>query len=130
MLAMNGRKVKSIEEGEQFIREFMRETLGNPSESGYGKNYDFDLYLPWMMDWVLNVPQNKDDEDMTATHVLEVLFMDAGWSLCQKGILRPGPRSTGGESIGGALGKGYSLTPKGREWLNEIPPPPPAADHP
>ena len=125
MFHTNARKVREIESAEAFIREFMYETLNNPSEGSYGKSYDFDLYLPWMMDWVLNVPQPKEDMDFTPTHELEIMFMDASWSLCQQGLMRPGPRSTNGESPGGAYGKGFALTPKGRKWLERW-----AADNP
>jgi hypothetical protein len=118
METTHGRKAKSVQDAQAFILEFMNETLNNPSESGYGKSYDFDLFLPWMMSWILNVPQ-KDDQDITPTDDLEVLYMDAAWDLVMKGILRPGTRGTGGEGTGGEYAKGYSMTPKGKEWLAE-----------
>ena len=119
MLTAQGRKVKSIEEAEAYIRHFMEETLYRPTEGSYGKSYDFDLFLPYMMDWILSVPQEKEDE-FTPTHDLERIYMEAGWRLCQKGFLRPGPRTTGGEGVGGDYGKGYSLTMEGRKWLTEF----------
>lgn len=120
MLQANGRKVRTIEEAKDFIRVFMDETLNHRTDVAFGKSYDFDLFLPWMMDWVLNLPHSHDDLDLTPTHELEVLYMDAAWVLCQEGLLRPGPRTTGGEGTGGDYGKGYSLTPKGKDWLVEF----------
>jgi hypothetical protein len=114
-----GRKAKSTEDAKTFIRAFMDHTLNNTLETGYGKSYDFDLFLPWMMDWVLNVPA-KEDDGFTPTDELEVLYMDAAWELVQEGVLRPGPRGTNGEGTGGEYGKGYAMTPKGRQWLKEF----------
>jgi hypothetical protein len=120
MIHGNGRKVVSVQDGKLFIRAFLDEILNHRTDVGFGKSYDFDLYLPWMMDWVLNVPGDKEDQEVTPTHDLEIIYMDAAWELCQEGLLRPGPRSTSGEGTGGAYGKGYSLTPKGRDWIAEF----------
>jgi hypothetical protein len=112
---INGRTVKTVDEAEAFIWEFMQVTLSNPEESGYGKSYDFDLYLPWLMDWVLNRPHDPN-AIMTPTDELELLYMEAGWSLVMKGLMRPGSRDSGGEIPGGAYGKGYAMTFKGRDF--------------
>jgi len=97
----------------------MVETLSLGHEV-YGKTYDFDVFLPYMMDWVLNVPHSKDeDESFAPTHDLELLYMDAAWDLVRKGLLRPGPRATNSEGVGGDYGKGYSLTQEGRAWIAE-----------
>jgi|GEM_PF-5670681 len=113
---VNGRKVTDAEGAIRFIKEFMRVTLDESMEHGYGKSYDFDLYLPWMMDWVLNVPQ-ENQEGFTSTHDLELIYMEAAWEMTIRGLLRPGPRSTNGEAPGGSYGKGYALTQKGWKWL-------------
>jgi hypothetical protein len=118
MLSSEGRKVKTMHDAENFIRKFMNETLFHRNTEVYGKHYDYDLYLPLMMDWVLNLPSDKN-EVYTPTEELEVLFMESGWDLVQKGLLRPGPRATNSESPGDAYGKAYCLTEKGRQWLKE-----------
>lgn len=112
-----GRKARSIPEAKEFIRRFMNETLKSKDTSGYIKHYELDLYLPMMMDWVLNVPGEKD-QDYAPTDELEVLYMEAAWDLCMEGIFRPGPRSTTSEVPGDSYGKGYSLTGKGKGWLD------------
>jgi hypothetical protein len=73
-----------------------------------------------MMDWILNVPAAKELESkFTPSETLEVLYMDASWELCQEGIFRPGPRATSQEIPANSLGKAYSLTPKGKQWIQE-----------
>ena len=116
--SVNGRRAKDFDEASAFIKDFLRHTLEETSESGYGKSYDFDLYLPWMMDWILNVPHEKEEE-FTPTHELETLYMEVGWELVMQGFLRPGPRGTNGEVPGGSYGKGFSLTGKGWKWVRE-----------
>jgi hypothetical protein len=120
MLSIEGRKAATIDEAKNFIKRFMYEIIHLKNESGYVKHYELDLYLPMMMDWVLNVPGDKN-QTFTPTDTLEVLYMDAAWELCREGIFRPGPRATNGESPHDSYGKGYSLTLKGREWIKEAP---------
>jgi hypothetical protein len=116
---VNGRKVSDVQGAIGFIKEFLVHTLSGELETGYGKSYDFDLYLPYVMDWVLNVPQTEQ-EGFSPTHELEILYMEAGWEMVLEGLLRPGPRSTNGEVPGGSYGKGYSLTNKGWKWLKTV----------
>jgi hypothetical protein len=121
MLNVEGRQVKNMEDSKAFIRKFMFERSHTKDQSGYVKHYDMDLYLPMMMDWILNVPAEKD-EDFTPSETLEVMYMDAAWELCTEGIFRPGPRATSHEAPSDSYGKGYSLTPKGKTWLEEASP--------
>lgn len=43
------------------------------------------------------------------------LACDILWLLCLRGVLRPGVRHAGGQSVD--RGQGYSLTLRGREWV-------------
>ena len=122
MLNSAGRKAKTLDDAKSFIRIFVDQISHLTEEQAYSKTFDFDLYLPMMMDWVLNVPGEKDEE-YTPTHELEVLYMDAAWELCQQGLMRPGPKATNSENPGDAYGKGFCLTAKGREWMAEARPP-------
>lgn len=54
-------------------------------------------------------------ESQTAKEIFP-LVLDILWLLSRRGILRPGVRQSGGQSV--ERGQGYSLTLKGREWLN------------
>ena len=122
MLNVEGRLAHDSESAKAFIRRFINEIIHSRNESGYVKHYDVDLYLPMMMDWILNVPAAKEMESkFTASETLEVLYMDASWELCQEGIFRPGPRATSQEIPANSLGKAYSLTPKGKQWIQEAP---------
>lgn len=119
MLNVEGRQAKDVEAAKAFMKKFILEIIHSKNESGYVKRYEMDLYLPMMMDWILNVPAAKEFEDtFNSSENLELLYMDAAWELCQDGIFRPGPRATTGEVPSDSLGKGYSLTAKGKEWLN------------
>jgi hypothetical protein len=44
-------------------------------------------------------------------------FISAAWTLCRRGILRPGAKRYG--STVGEFGVGFSLTPFGKQWLEE-----------
>ena len=45
-------------------------------------------------------------------------FYSAAWELCRRGILRPGLSNSGHGGVGhNEFGKGYSVTPHGRNWL-------------
>jgi hypothetical protein len=46
-------------------------------------------------------------------------FLEAGWILCRRGILRPGVAKHDGQTIASG---GYSLTSYGREWLDAADP--------
>lgn len=112
MIATKGREISCLEEAETFLRAFLGEG-SECSEKGFDPhNHDFDLYLPWVFQCV----QSGGKEGALKLCEIGVLLMDAAWSLVQKGYLRPGPRSVMGEDLRGT-GKGYSLTPAGREWV-------------
>lgn len=117
LLGTGGRTVRNIEEAENFIRTFILQVRDNPEHRGIGHLHDYDVFLPWMMECITNVPEHDPDE--TSNTELDRLYMDAGWSLVQKGLMRPGPRRVSGESVGDGYGKGYTLTQKGQEWLKQ-----------
>lgn len=113
-----GRVAKSLQEAEEYILDFIVENLAQHERRIVEKSFDFDLYLPWLMEIVENQRIEKV-EGCPEIVDLEGLYMDAAWSLCNKGYLRPGPRRTNSENPKDGYGKGYSLTLMGRTMLRE-----------
>jgi len=113
-----GRVAKSLQEAEEYILDFIVENLAQHERRIVEKSFDFDLYLPWLMEIVENQRIEKV-EGCPEIVELEGLYMDAAWSLCNKGYLRPGPRRTNSENPKDGYGKGYSLTLMGRTMLRE-----------
>lgn len=80
------------------------------------KTYGYDLYLPNVMrKWC----QENGQEDRYLREI-SPYFYDASWELCRMGIIRPGIQRWGEQDTSdGSAGNGYSITPFGKEWLNE-----------
>jgi hypothetical protein len=113
-----GRLARSLQEAEDYILDFIVENLAQKERRIVEKSFDFDLYLPWLMEIVEH--QKLSGEQRCPEIVeLEGLYMDAAWSLCNKGYLRPGPRKTNSDNPRDGYGKGYSLTLLGRTMLRE-----------
>lgn len=113
-----GRLAKSLQDAEDYILDFIVENLAQKERRIVEKSFDFDLYLPWLMEIVEN--QRVESQAHYPEIVeLEGLYMDAAWSLCNKGYLRPGPRRTNSDNPRDGYGKGYSLTLMGRTMLRE-----------
>jgi len=114
MLGTDGQKARNVQEAAAYIREFMQFERDYPEQINRGKDHDFDLYLPWMMEVVNNAPEEEGSRPPTE---LDALYMDAAWALVQEGYIRPGPRTVSGDNPPDGYGKGFSLTPKGRDWI-------------
>ena len=116
MIGTQGQKVKSVEEAADFIREFMQFEREHVRELNHNKDFDFDLYLPWMMEIVDNSPE---EEGSRPPYELDEIYMEAAWSIVMQGYLRPGARAVSGANPGDGYGKGFSLTVKGKEWIKK-----------
>jgi hypothetical protein len=83
-------------------------------------SYGYDLYLPNIMRaYLLEVHGVRDGETGWFPSVSPP-FYAAAWDLCRRGILRPGINTWGTQSTeDGSAGNGYSITPFGRQWLEE-----------
>jgi hypothetical protein len=114
MLGTDGQKATSIHEAADFIRQFIRFERTHSDQIDRSKDHDFDLYLPWMMEVVNNAPEEEGSRPPTE---LDMLYMEAAWALLQEGLLRLGPKMVSGDTPPDAYGKGYSLTRKGLQWI-------------
>ncbi len=111
-----GADVCSLEAAEGFIREFILELRNDESGRMRKHSVDYDLYLPWLWEEVTNSGSHL--EPAHCSKEASRLYMDAAWSLVQKGHLRPGPPKVSSTTGGGDYGKGFSVTYAGEEWLN------------
>lgn len=86
--------------------------------------YGYDLYLPnAMRKWI---QEHRSVLDIDVHQVENFLpnvspyFYDAAWELCRLGVLRPGIQRYNLQSTEqGSAGNGYSITPFGKQWLQE-----------
>lgn len=91
--------------------------LGQGTTTGHS-DYGYDLYLPNVINHYLRTEHRREDRPLMAR--LSPAFYAAAWDLCRRGILRPGVTAYGEQDTGdGSAGNGYSLTPTGREWLEQ-----------
>lgn len=109
-----GKEVATLEEAEAFLKHFIQRNRAKGTTGFDVHNQDFDLFLPWVLECV----QSDAGKSVLSPSELNEIYMDAAWSLVMKGLLRPGPRSCSGSSVGTAYGKGYSLTRAGRLWIS------------
>lgn len=108
----------NVEEATTYLLSYIRE----PRATRY-TNYGYDLYIPTVIDAYLR----ESDPDNAERHwgssqwkELSPEFYAAAWDLCRRGIIRPGVRIMGAQATSeGSGGDGYSVTPFGRQWLDE-----------
>jgi hypothetical protein len=114
-----GTGAKTLDEAEAFIREFILELRNDSTGRMRRHSGDYDLYLPWLWEEIVN--SGSHTEPAHCSTWSSRLYMEAAWSLVQKGYLRPGPVKISAGAGGGDQGKGFSLTFKGEEWLEDTP---------
>lgn len=107
----------TLDDAVAYIIEYAR----NPPDSRGYSSYGYQIYIPNILDVYLrevehdtsHIPRNTD-----RARQLSSIFMEAGWELCRKGILRPGIRRMDLQATeDGASGNGYTITSHGQTWL-------------
>ena len=109
------------EEAERFLAEYCRqipEQKGRLTQLEYG----FEGWLPKVVAEYFRATGERQPEQTAEDPAREPVwqaFYEAVWEFCRRGILRPSPLSSHGRGSSGGLpsGDGFSLTAKGREWL-------------
>jgi hypothetical protein len=112
----SGRLAKTQEDAECYLWRFMSENMCCKDKHVTAHLYDFDLYLPWLLE-ILEYQKPEDKSDALPIIELQRLFMDAAWSLVMQGFLRPGPKTISGDPLRDGYGKGYSLTISGQKRI-------------
>jgi hypothetical protein len=108
--------------------------LRNPRRDPISRpDYGNDLYIPNVLldslqevqaQWHKQNPRGSRDIGPISfemdTRTNSTPFYDAAWSLCTRGILRPGVTYPQRQfEYIGIIGAGFNLTPYGRQWLNQ-----------
>ena len=105
------------EDATRLLIEWLRE----PNHGNYG-SYGYDIFIPILIRVYIknqnNMPNHKLDAKVKE---LCPIFFAAGWELCRRGVIRPGVNEYGAQATPeGNAGSGFSITPFGRKWLEEI----------
>jgi len=99
--------------------KFIVEYLQNPPRSSW-PTYGYEFYLPSVMAHYVKQETGEEPRSFDDRGIVEnsPVFYEAAWELCLKGILRPSLKKCGGQATDdGASGNGYTLTSKGKSWL-------------
>lgn len=89
------------------------------------RNYGYDVYLPKLWeDYVRErdgLPATEYQRAAIHGPELSPVFYAAAWELCRRGVLRPGIRQVNEQvTQDGQAGNGYSFTPLGREFIDQV----------
>jgi len=112
-----GTEAETLDQAEDFIREFILELRNDSSGRMRRHSGDYDLFLPWLWEEIVNSGSHLQPAHCSTK--ASRLFMEAAWSLVQKGLIRPGPIKISSSAGGSDQGKGFSVTFRGEDWLNE-----------
>lgn len=109
-----------IELTEEDITKLLIQWLRKPDHGDYGA-YGYEVYLPALAATYQRKKHGHsslNESQWFTQH--SPLFYAAAWELCRRGILRPGITQHQRQATAdGASGNGYSITPFGRQWLEE-----------
>lgn len=101
------------EDATKLLIRWLKDSSGNSS-------YGYDYYLPRM---IRNHIEHEHVDPFMVDNILSEVspkFYAAAWELCRRGIIRPGISRHGEQSTpDGNAGNGYSITPFGRQWLQD-----------
>jgi hypothetical protein len=115
---VNNRSV-TIEVDEEIAFHFIVKFAANHVQTGYS-NYGYDLYIPNIIRAFMREQGINEYDAEKYIPTLSSSFYAAAWELCRRGILRPGISRYGAQSTDdGNAGNGYSITPRGKVWIEE-----------
>jgi len=107
----------NLEDVQHFILQWIRD--GSPSRYS---SYGYDVYIPNVIRAYLSKKGIDADRSDGSSQLKELSpdFYAAAWELCRRGIIRPGVRIFGSQATDdGSGGNGYSVTPFGKQWIEE-----------
>lgn len=107
----------TVDDALAFLISFM---LSPRPSDGY-PSFGYEIYIPNVIaSYLLEVekPQIHHSQLRNSSRAREIspLFYEAAWSLCRRGVLRPGVKALGAQAAG--EGDGYSVTSAGKNWLD------------
>jgi hypothetical protein len=98
--------------------------FGTPPDDGF-PSYGYDVWLPKVIVAYIREVEHSTEHTQhlhggRRQGELAPCFYDAAWSLCRRGILRPGIKDVSGFGpANGASGAGYCFTAIGRSWFEQ-----------
>lgn len=100
--------------------QYIIHCLRSLRDSEYSK-YGYDLYLPKILDLYFRGEERLEGQERYKREPeLSMIFRDAVWDLCRRGILRPGVWTVNEQvTEDGSGGNGYSITTYGKTWITE-----------
>lgn len=106
----------NIEDAEKIIIQWFKDGAQSPYS-----NYGYDIYIPNVIRSHLSKQGiDAEREGLVKKTELSPYFYAAAWELCRRGIIRPGVKIMGAQSTDdGSGGNGYSITPFGKQWIDE-----------
>jgi hypothetical protein len=110
-----------IDDAIAFIVDFLRNPRPSSGYSTAGYDLTLQIIVIFYLREVEKYPEYiQQPQDCPGGREISVVFFEAAWELCRRGILRPGVRSLGEQ--GTTDGSGYSLTRLGQRWIKESAP--------
>lgn len=105
-----------IGDAEKLIIQWVRD-----GSSSSFSNYGYDIYIPNVIrTYLMSLGLDLEREGHQRGQELSSDFYAAAWELCRRGIIRPGVHVMGAQATSeGSGGAGYSITPFGRQWIEE-----------
>lgn len=85
-------------------------------------HYGYDLYIPSLIQEYIEMTHKGLDQTQVTRRRDELfpIFADAAWTLCRRGVLRPGVRYHLAQSTEqGNAGSGFTITPFGLNWIRD-----------
>ena len=114
----------SVDDAVQFLIRYIHSGQAGQHQA-VRASYGYEVYVRAVLAAYLlekGAPQNGIwDAVQVAAPKLSPIFGTAAWTLCRRGLLRPGTTSLNTQSTDEGGGWGFSVTPLGREWIAAAP---------
>jgi hypothetical protein len=106
----------NIEDAQKVIIQWIRD-----SSQRTQSNYGYDIYIPNVIgSYLMKDGIDANREGYEKKLEMSPYFYAAAWELCRRGIIRPGVNIIGAQTTDdGSGGNGYSITPFGKQWIDE-----------
>lgn len=107
----------TVDDAIDILIEYLTRNYGGTSQGIASYGYDFSLlqFLAKFAVERLGVISSGYVADDPKVKAISPVFLDALWTLCRRGLMRPSVAMRGGQGL--PTGEGYSLTAAGRAWL-------------
>lgn len=107
----------NVDDAVEIVVEYLTRDYGPHGQgvANYGYNFSLPNFLARFAVERLGIPNTGYVVEHPKVKEMSPIFLDALWTLCRRGLLRPSVVASGGQGL--PNGEGYSLTAAGRAWL-------------